>query len=334
MHTSRLYRLPALLLIVALVAVGCDSFDSGTSPITASSGDAAATVSFGTDNISLTEESGVVTIPVTITNPPNDTVAVEVLYADGPSQTTPADFGLENSRNVGSGYVAGTVVFPDTATTGNTQAITLNIADDEPNEDQEDGVFAFQNVTNATVGATNRLTVAIGAIELFFKDFSSEALGDMSVVDVTNGNGWGVDDFDGNFYAEANAFGGAEASDSWLFTPAINFNDFEGETLTFRNAKNFDDGGVERGLEVWVLTDYDGSGNPLDAPEDTRVNISDQVQSYSEGGYTFVSSGEIDLSGDQFQGDSVYVAFRYISSGTGPGSSEAWQVDDVRVVGR
>jgi hypothetical protein len=331
MHTSRLYRLPALLLIVALVAVGCDSFDSGTSPIAASSGDAAATVSFDTDNISLTEESGIVTIPVTITNPPNDTVAVEVLYADGPSQTTPADFGLENSRNVGSGYVAGRVVFPDTATTGNTQAITLNIADDEPNEDQEDGVFVFQNVTNATVGATNRLTVAIGAIEIFFKDFSSEALGALSVVDVTNGNGWGLTSFSGNFYAEANAFGGAEASDSWLLLPAFNFNAFEGETLTFRNAKNFDDGGVERGLQVKVSTNYDGSGNPQDF---TWIDVSDQVQSYSEGGYEYVPSGEIDLSGSQFQGDSVYVAFRYISSGTGPGSSELWQVDDIRLVGR
>jgi hypothetical protein len=30
----------------------------------------------------------------------------------------------------------------------------------------------------------------------------------------------------------------------------------------------------------------------------------------------------------------VYIAFKYISSGTGPGTSEEWQVDDVRVVGR
>jgi hypothetical protein len=330
MHTPSSLRLPALLLAVALLAAGCDSFDSGTSPTEATGGNP-TTISFETDNISITEESGEVTLPVTIENPPNDTVAAEVLYADGPSGTSPADFGLEGSRNVGNGYVAGTVVFPDTATTGNTQTLTLNIADDEPNEDQEDGVFVFQNVTNASVGDIDQLTVAIGAIEIFFKDFSSEDLSRLSVVNVTDGNGWGVSSFDGNFYAVANAFGGAEASDSWLLTAPINFNEFEGETLTFRNAKNFDDGGLERGLQVKVSTDYDGSGNPQDF---TWIDVSDQVQSYSQGGYEFVSSGEIDLSGDQFQGDSVYIAFRYISSGTGGGSSEEWQVDDIRVVGR
>jgi hypothetical protein len=331
MHTFRFLRLPALLLTAALLVVGCDGLDSGTAPTEATGGESNATVAFETDNISITEESGEVTIGVTVTNPPNDTVAAEVLYADGASSTSPSDFGLESSRNVGNGFVAGRVVFPDTATTGNTQTLTLDIADEEENEDQEDGVFVFQNVTNASVGGINELTVAIGAIEIFFNDFSSESIAPLSVVDVSNGNGWGVGSFEDNYYAGANAFGGSEASNSWLITPALNFNSFEGETLTFRNAKNFDDGGIERGLQVKVSTDYDGAGNPENF---TWVDVSDQVENYSQGGYEYVSSGEIDLSGSQFQGEEVYVAFQYISSGTGAGSSEEWQVDDIRVVGR
>lgn len=331
MHTLSSLRLPALLLASAFLIVGCDGFSSGTAP-TQASGENPSTVSFETSNISITEESGEVVIEVTVTNPPpNDTVSAEVLYADAASSTSPSDFNLESSRNVGSGYVAGRVVFPDTATTGNTQTLTLDITDEEENEPKEEGIFVFQNVTNASVGATNRLTVAIGAIEIFFKNFEDGSLGPMSVFNVTNGNGWGVGNFENNGYAVANAFGGSGPSNSWLISPAINFNDFEGETLTFRNKQRFNDGGDVQPLQVKVSTDYDGSGNPANF---NWTDITDRVQTLAEEGEGFVASGEIDLSDAQFQADEVYVAFRYQSSGTGGGSSEEQQVDDVRVVGQ
>ncbi len=270
------------------------------------------------------------TIEVTVTNPPNDTVSAELLYADGTSSTSPSDFGLGSSRNVGSGYVAGRVVFPDTATTGNTQTLTLDIADEEDNEPKEDGVFVFQNVTNASVEGTDRLTISIGAIEIFFKDFEGGSLSPMTVFNVTSGNGWGTGTFENNSYAVANAFGGSEASNSWLISPAINFNNFEGETLTFRNKKRFDDGGEEQPLEVKVSTDYDGEGNPENF---NWTDVTDRVENLAQS-ESFVQSGEIDLSDAQFQASEVYVAFKYTSSGTGPGTSEEQQVDDVRVVGR
>jgi len=330
MHTLSFVRLPALILTTALLLVGCDGFESGTPPIEAGE-EEETTVSFATENISITEESSPVEIDVTISNPPNREVSAEVLYADGTSSTTPSDFNLQDSTTVGSGVVAGTVVFPDTATSGNTQTLALDIADEEENEPKEDGVFVFQNVTNASVGGTDRLTISIGAIEIFFKDFEDGSLGPMSVFNVTNGNGWGTGNFENNSYAVANAFGGSEASNSWLISPAINFNDFEGETLTFRNKKRFDDGGEEQPLKVKVSTDYDGSGNPENF---NWTDITDRVQSLASEGEGFVASGEIDLSDAQFQADGVYVAFKYTSSGTGPGSSEEQQVDDVRVVGR
>jgi len=321
----------ALTLAILVFATGCDGFDSGRSPNAPAESN--ATVSFETESISITESRGPVTVPVTISNPPGSEVTVEVLYAGGASSAGPSDFSLSSDAAVGgTGYLAGTVTFPDTASDGNTQTLELNIQDEEDDEPEEDGVFVLQNVQgNASIGERNRLTVTIGAIEIFNKNFSGEELSPMTVVDVTNGNGWGVGSNEGNFYAVANAFGGSEASDSWLITPSFNFNNFQGETISFRNAKNFDDGGVERGLQVKVSTDYDGSGNPGNF---TWTDISDQVESYSPGEYEFVSSGEIDLSGSQFQGDEVYIAFRYISSGTGGGSSEQWQVDDIRVVVR
>lgn len=330
--TARSLHLSFFLLAVAVLVVGCDGFDTGRAPNAPA--DAEPTVSFATDNISIVEEDSPVEIEVTISDPSNDTVAVEVLYADGVSSTDPSDFGLEGNPSVGSGVVSGTVVFPDTATTGNTQTLSLDIQDDVENEEQEDGTFVLQNATNASIGETNELTVGVGAIEIFFEDFEDqeeEDLAPLSVFSVTSGNGWSLSSFEGNSFARANAFGGSEASNSWLITPALNFNDFEGETLTFRNAKNFDDGGLDQPLQVKVSTDYDGSGNPENFE---WTDITDRVENLSEGGFNYVSSGEIDLTDSAFQADEVYVAFRYQSSGTGGGSSEEQQVDDVRVVGR
>lgn len=169
-----------------------------------------------------------------------------------------------------------------------------------------------------------------GESEIFFKDFQGDQLSPMTVYNVTEGNGWGIGSFEGNVYASANAFGGDEASNSWLITPALNFNAFQGETLTFRNAKLFDDS-LETPLQVKVSIDYDGTGNPDNF---TWVDVTDRVQSFSGGDANYVSSGEIDLSDEQFQAADVYVAFQYRSSGTGAGSSEEWQVDDIRVVGQ
>ena len=329
MRFSSPLRYAALLLAVPLLLIGCDGFDSGTPPN--APGGAETTVSFATENISITEDGSPVELGVTISGPIGREVSAEVLYADGASSTDPSDFNLQDSTAVGSGVVAGAVVFPDTATEGNTQTLALDIQDEEANEPQENGLFVLQNVQGASIGESSQLTVSIGAIEIFAKDFQSGELSPMTVQNVTNGNGWGIGSFEGNSYGLANAFGGSEASNSWLITPALNFNDFENETLTFQNAKNFDDGGVEQALQVKVSTDYDGSGNPENS---TWVDITDRVENFSGGGRNYVSSGEIDLTDSQFQADQVYVAFQYQSSGTGPGSSEEQQVDDVRVTGR
>lgn len=170
----------------------------------------------------------------------------------------------------------------------------------------------------------------IAVENLLAVDFEDGSLAPMSVFDVTNGNGWAIDSFEGNSYAGANAFGGSEASNSWLITPALNFNNFEGETLTFRNAKNFDDTGLDEPLRVQVSTDYDGSGNPENF---TWTDITSRVENFSEGSFNYVSSGEIDLTDASFQANEVYVAFQYRSSGTGAGSSEEQQVDDITVSG-
>jgi hypothetical protein len=160
-------------------------------------------------------------------------------------------------------------------------------------------------------------------------DFDDDTLPPMTAVSVASNEDWGTSDAGGAPnapVAAANGFGGSEPANDWLITPAINFNDLEGETLQFLNAKGFDDSG-RRGLQVKVSTDYDGSGSPENF---TWTDVSDRV-TFSSGNDTFVNSGRVDLS--DFEGQEVYIAFQYRSSGTGPGGAARWQVDDIVVSG-
>jgi hypothetical protein len=330
---ASLRRVALMLAVIGLVA-GCDGFESGVPPEEAI--EAETTLEFTTENIAIAEEDSVVSIGVTINNPPGNEVSAEILYADSASSTSASDFNISDDRRVegAKAYVAETVTFPAGAADGDTRSVDLVIQDSVENEDQEDGIFVLQNLQGgASVGETNRLTIAIGAVTIFSQDFQNEELAPMTAFSVASSKDWGVSSqgTGDDFYAIANGFDGNEPANDWLITPALNFNDFEEETLTFRNAKNFDDGGLERGLQVKISTDYDGSGNPENF---TWTDISDRVEEYSQGGYNFVSSGEIDLTDDAFQADAVYIAFQYRSSGTGGGSSEAWEVDDIRVAGR
>jgi len=160
-------------------------------------------------------------------------------------------------------------------------------------------------------------------------DFDDDTLSPMTAFSVASNQDWETSDADGASnapVAEANGFGGTEPANDWLITPAVNFDDLEEEALRFLNAKDFDDA-ERRGLQVKVSTDYDGSSNPENF---TWTDISDRVN-FSSGDDTFVDSGRVDLS--DFDGQEVYIAFQYRSSGTGPDGAAQWRVDNIVVSG-
>lgn len=333
MHMLLSVRRAALMLAVAAFVVGCDGFESGVPPNEVTD-DTESTLAFVQEDLSITEEESPVSIEVTLNDPPGTEVSGEVLYANEVSDTDASDFNFSEEAAVqgGNAYVAGSISFPANAEAGATRSIELDIQDEEENEDQEDGVFVLQNVQGASIGSPDRMTISIGAIELFFEDFSDEELAPMTAYSVSSNEDWSVSSAGGASnvpYAVANGYGADEASNEWLITPALNFNEFEDEALSFLNAKNFSDSGFERAFWVKVSTDYDGEGNPEDF---TWVDVSDRVENYSEGDFNFVSSGEVDLSDEQFQDETVYVAFQYRS--TSPDDAAAWEVDNVRIVGR
>jgi len=131
---------------------------------------------------------------------------------------------------------------------------------------------------------------------------------------------------DNNAY-KINAYYGNEACNDWFISSVINLDNFNNEILTFKTYHQYEDDGIE-GAEVKLKysTDYSGMGSPEDA------NWNEIVYSYQTTGTPeFTTSGDIDLS--TIEGESIYFAFHYTSTGTGAGSSSLWKIDDILITG-
>lgn len=130
---------------------------------------------------------------------------------------------------------------------------------------------------------------------------------------------WAARSFGDRQFAQMNGFDdGVQDNEDWLISPALDMDQYADEVLTFENAANFN--GAD--LEILVSTNYDGESDPNTAE---WTDLSDQV-TFSGGGYEYVSSGEINLSG--FEG-TAYIAFKYVSSNVL--QAKLWQLDNIMV---
>ncbi|PLW94152.1 MAG: hypothetical protein C0592_03950 [Marinilabiliales bacterium] len=121
-------------------------------------------------------------------------------------------------------------------------------------------------------------------------------------------------------------FGGDAPSDDYLISPAIDLS-VSGITdpiLNFRTWTKYTDGGFAQPIEVMISTDYSGTGDPTTSTWTNLTAIWSPANSE-----TWTSSGDIDLSA--YIGSTVYIAFRYQSSGTGSGTTSNWEVDEFKV---
>ena len=109
------------------------------------------------------------------------------------------------------------------------------------------------------------------------------------------------------------------ATDNWLISPSFDLSASVTPTLSFDNAENY--GGPA--LELKISTDY-VSGDPSTA---TWTDITGMAN-WSSGGFTFVNSGNIDLSA--YTSDNVHVAFRYQGTTT---DGSTWELDNIIING-
>jgi hypothetical protein len=124
----------------------------------------------------------------------------------------------------------------------------------------------------------------------------------------------------------ANGYGGDVACDTWLISPGIDLTNVTNPILTFNTWTKYTDSGLANPLEVKISTNYAGSGDPSAA---TWSNL--QCNLPAANSAAWLSSGDIDLSAFH---QTIYVAFRYRSSGVSSTSAAKWEVDTFKLTGK
>ncbi|WP_170265058.1 choice-of-anchor I family protein [Salibacter halophilus] len=155
---------------------------------------------------------------------------------------------------------------------------------------------------------------------LFFDDFETDSLDNVTVYDVYSDVSYIWDNYNGDNFVEINGFSGDTFSLDWLILPKMNLSAYNDAFFSFENTRSFSGGS----LDLMISTDYDGSGNPESFTWDT---ITSQAV-WSPGNYTDTTSGDISLS--NYLEDDVYIGFRYTAE-PGPGNATLWQLDNFHV---
>ena len=176
--------------------------------------------------------------------------------------------------------------------------------------------YAEKEGYNNSSVAEAEYVIQMGFVTIFNQDWEGEMNG-WTFVDVEGEAQWTVGQNSGNHYAYANGYNHG-ANQDWCISPAFNLDAYDNPTLTFRTAKNY----TGPDLEVYFSNNYNGT-TPATA---TWTQLTCAL---STGSWTWVESGDIDLSG--FSGNNCYIGFKYISEES---SAAAWEVDDIMLVGQ
>lgn len=160
---------------------------------------------------------------------------------------------------------------------------------------------------------------------LFYETFAdSITLGSFTQYSVTGNQIWTPGKYKENTYANMSGYssGTYNANEDWLISKVINFDAFNSESLSFESAMKYGNAS-DTTLKVYYSTNYTGTGDPTVA-DWTRLN---NIQ-LSTGNFTWVKSGDIDLSG--ISGTNVSIAFKYTCTTS---SVPTWEITKIKLNG-
>ena len=146
-----------LVLAVAVLAAGCDGFETGTPP-DAEDG-AAPTVQFASASVGAIPSDSLVTLDVELQNPDGNEVTVQVLYAQQASSATSADLAnsVERITEISFAATAGDTTI--------TRPVEVDISDADISDGRKEAFFALQQVESdgaAQLGEQTEVTLNIG----------------------------------------------------------------------------------------------------------------------------------------------------------------------------
>ncbi|GAB4329395.1 MAG: hypothetical protein Kow00127_21780 [Bacteroidales bacterium] len=180
---------------------------------------------------------------------------------------------------------------------------------------------AIDYKNDGTAPSASATTANVTVVTIEYENFD-ESWGNWTTISVTGDQVWDRDNTFGINNTPCASMSGYSGqtyeNEDWLISPAMNFDEYENEKITFYNANNYS--GPD--MEFLVSEDWDGVSDP------NTANWTSLNYIMSPGSWTWTLSGEIDLSG--FNGNTVYVAFKYTSTSS---SAKTWEVDEIMITG-
>lgn len=179
-------------------------------------------------------------------------------------------------------------------------------------------------------GCSNNTDIAPFKKLIFSEDFPEDDINYNATFDFegwtnfaeTGTKRWIERDYNNDGYIQFSPFGSNQASNiGWAITPTITISEGANALLSFTSASNFVDN-PDNKLEVFISENFDGT-NVLAA---TWLKLDALVANNTTNNYTYIPSGEIDLS--VFSGP-IHIAFKVTGNGTT--LDGLFQVDKVKV---
>ncbi|PLX08848.1 MAG: hypothetical protein C0598_12095 [Marinilabiliales bacterium] len=171
------------------------------------------------------------------------------------------------------------------------------------------------NIDYKTDGDVPFEMAVIPAIIVLNNEGFDDGLGTWTPFNVIGDQDWYQSEYSGKTFAKMSGYdSGAHDNEDWLISPELNMTQYDSVFFTFESAYNYDGPAIQ----LFVSSDYDGSSNPNDF---TWTEITDMAV-WSEGGFAFAQSGELNLM--DYLMDNVYLAFKYTSNTS---AASTWELD-------
>ncbi len=160
---------------------------------------------------------------------------------------------------------------------------------------------------------------------IFTDNFDTSPSSNWNIVSVASNKNWTYNSTEKCM--EINGYSADVASEDWFVTKQISLVNLSEASLQFRSWTKYTDVGFQFPMKVFISIDYENDGNPNSATWHELPAILPIAHSA-----TWTSSGIINL--DNYIGKSVYIAFKYVSSGATSSTASNWKIDDVQIKGK
>jgi hypothetical protein len=191
-----------------------------------------------------------------------------------------------------------------------------------------DAAIAFKFVGSATESTSYRLDdIKVGTggggggtNPVYTEEFAS-SLGAYTGITVVGTQVWEHATYDGGCAKMSGYSGSSFENEDWLISPAYDLTESTNSVLNVRQAAGYINDDWSQ-IKILISTNYTDSGDPNSATwvEVTAPNMPTGTN------FTFVDSGDINLS--DWDGETIYVGFKYVSTAA---ASSTWEISTVTV---